>query len=565
MAVPARRLRERGREEARNRGAPRRGQGRALTAGKRLFGEKKYDEAIKVLQKAKEFWPHEKSVSDLLVKARIRMGNVNLKKTYLREAIAYKDRGDNSQARALVDKVLELDPDDSTALGLREDLGSSLISDSDIESTLVSELMPGPSRAQRRRGAAGPSPAVVVGLLAGFVAVVIVAVVVFVMANAARARESKANALLSDARVKMQTGDYEGARRQASAIVNEYGGADAAYEAGKMLKHIHSVRLEADRVIQDARQAAAQGGVEGDIASYRAFGKALKDESVCATQGGVTRVEEERAALRKRIADAFLARAEAYELDGHWRDALELYDRLATEFACQAAPLPERRQAARDRVEGVARWLSQVRAAMARAQWDEALDACRKALDLVPQDDEATALLNQIGPKTPPPEGMVYVPAGLCVVGGVEGNPERNVSMRHGFFMDRTEVTRADYARFAKATDRVLPPQWPEAASPATPVVNVTLEDAEAYAAWAGKRLPTEDEWECAARGADGRPYPWGASWRMAAVWGYPPCPVGSDAEDRSPRRMSRHRRKCGRMDHHPRPVPNRKPRNGQP
>ena len=84
--------------------------------------------------------------------------------------------------------------------------------------------------------------------------------------------------------------------------------------------------------------------------------------------------------------------------------------------------------------------------------------------------------------------------------------------------VDRTEVTSAAYHRFLSETGRAAPPFWPRAADPQTegwgelPVVWVTLDDAEAFCAWAGKRLPTYYEWSRIARGAANSDTPWGGS-----------------------------------------------------
>lgn len=104
---------------------------------------------------------------------------------------------------------------------------------------------------------------------------------------------------------------------------------------------------------------------------------------------------------------------------------------------------------------------------------------------------------------------MIRIPAGTFLY----GDDEERLELPE-FWIGKTPVTNGDYARFTASTNREPPKHWngPTPPEPITdhPVVHVSWEDAVSFAEWAGKRLPTQEEWEKAARGTDGRRYPWG-------------------------------------------------------
>ena len=138
------------------------------------------------------------------------------------------------------------------------------------------------------------------------------------------------------------------------------------------------------------------------------------------------------------------------------------------------------------------------------------------------------------------PDGNTYVwvPPGEFMMGSEAGyggaqRPVHLVRITRGFWIGKYEVTNARYRSYCQATGRTFPPNSYQVAN--HPVVYASWEDALAYCRHYGMTLPTEAQWEYAARGPDSRRYPWGDEWDPARCCHYGrrgrggwSCPVGS-------------------------------------
>lgn len=152
---------------------------------------------------------------------------------------------------------------------------------------------------------------------------------------------------------------------------------------------------------------------------------------------------------------------------------------------------------------------------------------------------------------------FIHIPAGDFIMGSDPGRdrkaqsdeqPQHTLSVSE-FYIMRHTVTNAQYRQFIEAANHRTPLFWKKGIYPADkadhPVVGVSYGDAIAFCRWAGEqtglllRLPTESEWEKAARGPDGRLYPWGENWeprltntREARIKGTTPVGYFSPAGD---------------------------------
>lgn len=152
---------------------------------------------------------------------------------------------------------------------------------------------------------------------------------------------------------------------------------------------------------------------------------------------------------------------------------------------------------------------------------------------------------------------MILIPAGEFTMGdntrynwtfllayNIYDGPEHVVYL-DAYYIDKYEVTNEQYKKFVEETGYRMPRCWNDARfnRPNQPVVGVTWDDAVAYVRWSGKRLPTEAEWEKAARGTDKRLWPWGNKfdkgkcnvWESGEAGLRETKPVGSFENGKSP------------------------------
>lgn len=144
-----------------------------------------------------------------------------------------------------------------------------------------------------------------------------------------------------------------------------------------------------------------------------------------------------------------------------------------------------------------------------------------------PQKSKASEPKQETQPEIFAPQGTVPVTGGQVILGGENSEQPVQRLVIEPFAIAETEVTNAQYAEFIKATKHRTPSHWKNEFAEGEgdfPVTNVSWNDAKDFCKWlseklgAAVRLPSEAEWELAARGKEGLPYPWGKDWNDEAA-----------------------------------------------
>ncbi|MBU6352276.1 MAG: SUMF1/EgtB/PvdO family nonheme iron enzyme [Chloroflexi bacterium] len=163
-----------------------------------------------------------------------------------------------------------------------------------------------------------------------------------------------------------------------------------------------------------------------------------------------------------------------------------------------------------EELDALARRATEAEQVLAQKKAEAAVQAAAEDAAKLRAQRDLLGALEQIGLE------WVTVPAGEFTMGSNDSGDEQPIHQVYlsEYQIARHPVTNAQYELFVKANSYAAPKHWKNKKIPPGkenhPVVNVSWKDAQAFCAWAGVRLPTEAEWEKAARGTDGRKYPWG-------------------------------------------------------
>jgi formylglycine-generating enzyme required for sulfatase activity/tRNA A-37 threonylcarbamoyl transferase component Bud32 len=512
----------------------------ALAEGNRSYDRGDLARAVAEWQKAAAFRPLDVELKRRLTAARDRLGNLNLKRSYLREAEEEATRGNLDEAYVLCRKALDLDPSDESALLVEKELEAKQreLAESEVreapEVRKPPEVEPAAPLSERPHLRPVLLSLAILGVIAGVLCIYFV----FISrprANAARVME--ADKAFKEALSLKETGKFSDAITLCSRIAKDYSGTVYAKNADELSQGIQKLIADAHARCEEAGAIARNGDLDSLIAGFKKYQQILSGPPVTLVAESRELAAQQLEQIRDRIALAEAELGARDERNGDWRAALERYRMVAEKFAFHRDPITSKIARAQKQLNDCAVRVQAGREAFRASKWDAAYDAAVAAVSFVSADPDARSLLASIAPKLKPPPGMVLVPPGQYIVGGCEGNPRRTVELPFGLFMDIKEVTHGRFTEFLRATGRPPPPGWTEQqSSNDMPVANVTWSEAAAFAAWAGCTLPTEEQWEFACRGPSGQVYPWGETWTPAnAVVGFGPTPVGAVQGDRSP------------------------------
>ncbi len=482
--------------------------------------------ALAYYRKAGEVWPHDQKLHKIRTDILQSIANKKMVQKYLEEARAAAAKEDFIDAIALCRRASELDPSDANVMELLLQLEAQ-------EAEAQAEI---PSQYMTPQGLVIPKTHpnrkpffIVVGailLAAAFLALILV--------TQNQRTVSRVNRMMANAADLEGRGDFDQAIAVYTSVARDYGNTPAGAVAKQKVKVLREIENTCKALSVNAGVLAKNGQL---IEAGETYKKIVLDIENRRFLGAVT---EARGQMRL-LADPLTKAGAKEEAAKHLRKALSYYNEAASMLEVEPPSI--------GRVQGgIARagdLIAQAGKQMQAGEFDAAAGALAQAEKIMPGNRLLPGIVRQILPKLPAPPGMVYVPDGEFYYGADDGDddekPRRKETLEYGCYIDVNEVTNADYQEFLAANPNLgSPPFWagrkPPAGGEKLPLVNVLAIEADRYAGWSHKRLPTEKEWERTARGIFGTKYPWGNDWSQAkGIFQMAPAPVGSCPDDISP------------------------------
>ena len=371
------------------------------------------------------------------------------------------------------------------------------------------------------------------GIMLG-VLLMVVCVAVFWVYPSVRRRQMEAR--FEAVSEYVRDNNAEAALAEYLAIEKAYAGSEAARRA----------RSRAEELVPSVEGAARLNGQAESALRNKEFESAWRLYKQLAAEYPGTRkgswAKRSLAGAAQHACNDYWEKGVAAEKEFRWEEAKVFYGKIIgidPDYPGGQGAL----EAASAQVERYRRLMTEAEGRVKAKDWEGARSRFEAALKIQPKDAKAYAGRCLAVTRMPPPAGMAVIPPGDYVVGADDGEADerpRRTVRAEGCYLDIHEVTNREYGAFVKATGHRPPPHWggkaPSEEIGSCPVVCVSWHDAAAYAKWAGKRLPTAEEWERAAGGFQGARYPWGEEFSYAnGVFAHAAAGVGSCAGDRSP------------------------------
>jgi len=499
--------------------------------------------ALERWQQMAKVLPHDPALRKRMIEARDHLTKWPRIQSFMQQAERAEAAGDFPKAMACCEKTLRLQPGNSAAGEMlerlrrqRDETLASMEIEPEAEDAPLSVVMP---RRRRQHMRVPPLVFLLLGVLV--LAVVLILVAIFLLAGSDRG-EAAARDLLMAADSHKAGNHFRQALAKYEQVADQYPRTTAGQVASMRARDLRTSQDAARALCGQGDEAVKQHRYREALNVYR---RVLQTEKTARFKEFAIRAEAGLQKAREGLVTEGMSRVDRLKRAGRLAEALrECRDAMAL--------VPDRKNDIQAVLRNITAASARYDSALARAEkaekageWRAAMAAYVEVLQISPDSAGIHEKVLAVVDRLPAPNGMVLIKRGDFNT-GADG---AIVTIAHSFYIDQCEVTNEAYARFVKAARHEPPPHWKGGTfSPGRgrhPVVNVTRHDAVAYCLWRrdgagplnrGYRLPTAKEWECAARGAPGRKYPWGDDWRPhSAVLAYGPAPVGKCAGDRTP------------------------------